>query len=297
MNQIKRWFYAAVLAGLSFAVRAQDEVRVLVWDEQQPEQKQTYGDLFLGETIAAHLKTLPGISVKSVSLASPDQGLDAKTLAATDVLIWWGHKRHKDVEDVRADEVVRRVLEGKLSLIALHSAHWSKPFVRLMQARATADAWAKIPEGERESIKYVNDQPIGKMVKAGAPLTPSLAKTNGNWVLTFPQCVFPAWRADGAPSHVTTLLPEHPIAAGLPAKWDVSQTEMYNEPFHVPAPDAVVFEERWDKGEHFRSGCVWKVGKGSVFYFRPGHETYPVFKQAETLKVIENAVRTLAPQR
>ena len=68
---------------------------------------------------------------------------------------------------------------------------------------------------------------------------------------------------------------------------------MYNESFHVPTPDAVVFEERWDKGEHFRSGCVWKVGKGTVFYFRPGHETYPVFKQREPLKVMENAARWL----
>ena len=68
---------------------------------------------------------------------------------------------------------------------------------------------------------------------------------------------------------------------------------MYGEPFHVPAPDEVVFEESWDKGEYFRSGCVWKVGKGRVFYFRPGHETYPVFKQAEPLKVVENAARWL----
>jgi trehalose utilization protein len=59
---------------------------------------------------------------------------------------------------------------------------------------------------------------------------------------------------------------------------------MYDEPFHVPAPDAVVFEERWDKGQSFRSGCVWRVGKGDVFYFRPGHETYPVFRQPEPLR-------------
>ena len=91
------------------------------------------------------------------------------------------------------------------------------------------------------------------------------------------------------------MLPEHPIAAGLPAKWDVPQTEMYDEPFHVPAPDAVVFEERWDKGEHFRSGSAWTVGKGRVFYFRPGHETYPVYRQAEPLRVVTNAVRWAAP--
>ena len=132
------------------------------------------------------------------------------------------------------------------------------------------------------------------MVKRDGPLTPSLAHAGDVWQLTLPQCVFPAWREDGAPSHVTTLLPEHPIAAGLPAHWDSPQTEMYDEPFHVPTPDAVIFEERWDKGEHFRSGCVWQVGKGRVFYFRPGHETFPVYQQAEPLRVIENAVRWLA---
>jgi trehalose utilization protein len=94
---------------------------------------------------------------------------------------------------------------------------------------------------------------------------------------------------------VTTLLPDHPIAAGLPGKWDVPQTEMYNEPFHVPEPDAVVFEERWDKGERFRSGCAWKVDKGRVFYFRPGHETYPVFREETCLRVVLNAARWAAP--
>ena len=31
------------------------QIRVLIWDEQQPEQKLAYGDKYLGETIAAHL--------------------------------------------------------------------------------------------------------------------------------------------------------------------------------------------------------------------------------------------------
>jgi trehalose utilization protein len=134
-------------------------------------------------------------------------------------------------------------------------------------------------------------------VRIDAPLTPALTHEGAIWRLTLPQCVFPAWRADAAPSHVTTLLPQHPIAADLPAKWDIPQTEMYNEPFHVPPPDAVIFEEHWDLGEHFRSGCLWQVGKGQVFYFRPGHEVYPVYKQAEPLRVIENAVRWLPTAR
>ena len=71
---------------------------------------------------------------------------------------------------------------------------------------------------------------------------------------------------------------------------------MYDEPFHVPDPDEVVFEERWPTGEWFRSGSVWNIGKGKVFYFRPGHETFPVYKQKVALQIVENAVRYLADE-
>lgn len=270
-------------------------VRVLVWDEQQPQQKQAYGDKFLGETIAAHLQTQPGFVVKSTNLGAPEQGLDEATLDATDVIVWWGHVRHGEVTVPHIEAVVKRVMEGKLSLVVLHSAHFAKPFMRLMDERAKADAPMMIPEAERAGAKTDFDHPIGRgKANRGAPLSPSVEKVDGVWKLVQPACVFPAWRADAAPSHVTTLLPEHPIAAGLPLKWDVTKTEMYDEPFHVPAPDAVIFEEKWDKGEHFRSGCFWKVAQGRVFYFRPGHETYPVYLQAEPLKVVVNACKWLA---
>jgi trehalose utilization protein len=290
------------LTGFTFAAfmaRAVDPapVRVLVWDERQPKQKEAYDGGFLGDAIAAHLTKQPGLTVKSVSIDSPEQGLDAANLDATDVIVWWGHVRHQEVTEAHAAEVAKRVREGKLGLVPLHSAHWSKPFVRLMQDRAKADALTKLPEAERAAAKweFLNQTPIGLPVKADTPLTPALTSENGVWKLTLPQCVFPSWRADGAPGHMTTLLPKHPVAAGLPEKWDVAHTEMYSEPFHIPPPDAVVFEERWDKGEHFRSGCAWKIEKGRVFYFRPGHETFSVYKQAECLKVVENAVRWVAP--
>lgn len=293
-----------LLAALSFCVISAacgadpKPVRVLVWDEQQPEQKQAYGDKFLGETIAAHLGALPGISVKTVNLESPEQGLDEATLDATDVMVWWGHIKNPAVTGVHAERVVDRVKDGKLGLIALHSAHWAKPFVRLMQDRAKADALNQVPAAERTAAQweYLNEVTTYQAPKREDPLTPALVRVGEVWRLSLPVCVFPAYRPDGAPSHVTTLLPLHPIASGLPARWDVLQTEMYDEPFHVPAPDAVVFEERWDKGGHFRSGCVWQVGKGRVFYFRPGHETFPVYQQAGPLRVMENAVRWLGAE-
>ena len=61
--------------------------------------------------------------------------------------------------------------------------------------------------------------------------------------------------------------------AGLPIQWEIPQAEMYGDPFHIPAPDEEVFEEKCDKREFLRCGCVWKVGKGRVFYLRPCHET------------------------
>ena len=285
---------ALLLGALVCPIFATEPIRVLVWDEQQPQQKEGYGEKFLGETLGVHLAKLPGLAVKTAKLDEADQGLSDATLDATDVLIFWCHRRVKDQDDARMEAIVKRVMEGKLGFIGLHSTHWGKPFVRLMQERAKADAIRALPEVERATAKweFFNDTPYYKGVGRAARITPFVEKGEGNvWKLTLPACVFPVYRNDGMPSHVTTLLPQHPIATGLPAKWDIPHTEMYGEPFHVPEPDEGVFEEKWDKGEQFRSGCVGSVGQGRVFYFRPGHETYGIFQQAEPLRVVENAVR------
>lgn len=275
-------------------------VRVLVWDEQQPAQKQAYEN-FLGNEIANYLKTRPGLAVKTARLDDPDQGLSRQTLDGTDVLIWWGHVRHGDVKTDTAREIVRRVRTGKLSLIALHSAHWSKPFVEAMIERSRADALKPLDQNERarvtitETNQYANFHTAPRYSDARTPSVLYHKFPDGRIELdlTLPNCCFPAYRPDGKPSHVRTLIPRHPIARGIPVSFTIPQTEMYNEPFHVPVPDAVIFEERWATGEWFRSGSLWQIGDGKVFYFRPGHETYPVFKQGMVLKIIENAVRWL----
>jgi trehalose utilization protein len=282
--------FALALFAATF-VSAKD-IRVVVWDEQQPKQKEAYTN-FLGNQIALHLRTLPGLAVKSVKMDDPQQGLADDVLDNCDVLIWWGHARHKEIANEKAKQIVERIKSGKLSLIALHSAHWAEPFVEAMRERAKEDAVKLLP-GAKIPVEYVTP-PRFEAPKPNSPLTPRVDITNapdGSKLarVTLPRCVFPAWRADGEPSHVTTLLPSHPIAREVPTQFDIEHTEMYNEPFHVPKPDAVVFEERWDKGEHFRSGCVWSVGKGKVFYFRPGHETYSVYTAPIPLKIVSNAV-------
>ncbi|HZJ13782.1 MAG TPA: ThuA domain-containing protein [Chthoniobacteraceae bacterium] len=292
---------AAITLAFAFVMSSKADpgsVRVLVWDERQPEQAQAY-EHFLGNAIAEHLKKQPGFSVTSVGLDDPQQGLDPVTLDAIDVLVWWGHRRQLDVNQGAVRGIVERIKAGTLSLIALHSAHWSQPFMEAMNARAIDDAMKVIPEGERATVKLdlVRPKPF-TVPKRDEPLTPALSKIQNAdgtaaWRLILPGCIFPAYRNDGKPSHLRTLLPEHPIARGIPATWDLPQTEMYDEPFHVPVPDTVLFEEKWDAGERFRSGCIWQVGKGRVFYFRPGHETYPIYRQELPLKIIENAARWL----
>ena len=285
----------ALTGGLA---RAAAPIRVVVWDEQQPQQKQVYEN-FLGNAIADYLKGREGFTVQSVRLDDPQQGLSDDVLDHCDVLVWWGHVRNAEVTPETGRRIVERIKAGRLSLISLHSAHWSAPFVEAMRERTKEDVLKSLTEEQRKTaeITYVYPKRFA-VPKRSDPLTPSVKQETGadgklHVEITMPCCVFPAFRADGKPSHVTTVKPEHPIAADVPKTWDVSQTEMYDEPFHVPAPDEVIFEEKWDAGEHFRSGCVWNVGKGKVFYFRPGHEIYPVFKQEVPLRVIENACRWL----
>jgi trehalose utilization protein len=280
-----------LLLAISTLGAAAAPIRVTVWDERQPKQLQAYTN-YLGNQIAAHLRTVAGLEVKSVGITDPDQGLSAATLDDSDVLIWWGHVRHKDISNAKAKEIVSRIKDGKLSMICLHSAHWSEPFVEAMRERAREDAQKAVPAGTQ--IEFITPPRFGAP-KADDPLTPHTEMTtsaDGKPLakVTLPTCCFPSWREDGAPSHVTTLLPEHPIAKGIPAHWDIPHTEMYSDPFHVPKPDALIFTEKWDKGEHFQSGCAWTVGKGKVFYFRPGHESYSIYTEALPLKVVENAV-------
>jgi trehalose utilization protein len=107
------------------------------------------------------------------------------------------------------------------------------------------------------------------------------------------QCMLP-WRVDGEKEILWVTDPSHPIARGIDARIDLENTEMYGEWFQVPAPDELVFISWFTRGEVFRSGCVWKRGKGKVFYFRPGHETFPIYHQPDIKKVLHNAVCYLA---
>jgi trehalose utilization protein len=103
------------------------------------------------------------------------------------------------------------------------------------------------------------------------------------------------WREANELERLWVVEPGHPIAEGLGEYFEIPGEEMYGERFDIPAPDELVLLSWFAGGEVFRSGCCYRRGAGRIFYFRPGHETYPTYHQPEVLRVITNAVRWAAP--
>lgn len=128
--------------------------RVLVWNEGRHEKTNAIvAGIYpngIDHAIAKPLRDR-GLQVETATLDDPEHGLTAERLARTDVLIWWGHLAHHEVEDEIVALIHRRVLEG-MGFIPLHSAHFSKIFQKLMGSTCNL-IWREA--GERERIWVV----------------------------------------------------------------------------------------------------------------------------------------------
>ena len=219
----------------------QNIIKVTIWNEFINERKFEAAKEMYPEgihiAIANFLSKEPDMEVKTATLDQPEHGLTEEILSNTDVLIWWGHKAHKEVDDEIVDRIQKRVLEG-MGLIVLHSAHFSKIFKRML--------------GTNCSLR---------------------------------------WREVGEKERLWNLRPEHPITRGIGDYFELPNTEMYGERFDIPDPDELIFVSWFAGGEVFRSGCCWQRGHGKIFYFRPGHETYPIFYNQDVQTIITNAIR------
>ncbi|MGH2532527.1 MAG: ThuA domain-containing protein [Thermomicrobiales bacterium] len=103
------------------------------------------------------------------------------------------------------------------------------------------------------------------------------------------------WREADDKERLWVVAPGHPIVDGIGEYIEIEREEMYGEHFDIPAPETLVFVSWFTGGEIFRSGCCYARGAGKIFYFRPGHETYPTYFNPEVRQVIANAVRWAAP--
>lgn len=221
-------------------------LRVTVWGENVHEKKlPAVAKIYpkgMHEAIAEGLRELGGVEVRTATLDQAEHGLTDAVLDQTDVLTWWGHCAHGQVEDAIVERVQKRVLQG-MGLIVLHSGHYAKIFKRLLGTTCSL-----------------------------------------------------TWREAGEMERLWVCNPGHPIAQGIDRYFEIEHEEMYGEPFAIPAPDETVFVSWFQGGEVFRSGATWKRGNGKIFYFRPGHETYPTYHQKEVRRVIHNAVLWAKPE-
>ncbi|HRA48388.1 MAG TPA: ThuA domain-containing protein [Thermomicrobiales bacterium] len=105
------------------------------------------------------------------------------------------------------------------------------------------------------------------------------------------------WREADDNERIWIVNPGHAIASGLPEYIDIEREEMYGELFDIPAPDELIMISWFKGGEVFRSGCTYTRGLGKIFYFRPGHETYPTYHNPVIGKVLANSIRWAAPNQ
>ncbi|MEK5440324.1 ThuA domain-containing protein [Fredinandcohnia sp. FSL W7-1320] len=103
------------------------------------------------------------------------------------------------------------------------------------------------------------------------------------------------WREVGEKERLWTINPSHPITVEIPEYIELENEEMYGEHFDIPKPDEIIFISWFEGGEVFRSGCTYTRGNGKVFYFMPGHETYPTYHNKQIQQVIINAVKWAEP--
>ncbi|UFT98938.1 ThuA domain-containing protein [Radiobacillus kanasensis] len=103
------------------------------------------------------------------------------------------------------------------------------------------------------------------------------------------------WREADEKERLWVVDPSHPIAEGVDQFIELEKEEMYGEHFDIPTPDQLVFVSWFEGGEVFRSGCTYQRGNGKIFYFRPGHESYPTYHNSEIQKVIANGVKFVQP--
>src|SRR6266567_4129183 len=128
-----------------------DKIRLLCWSELT-EPVEIYPEGING-AIANYLRPLPNFEVRIASINDPEQGISRAVLDSTDVLIWWAHRKHKDVQDAGVAEAVRQIQERGLGFIAIHSSHYSKIFKTVLDAPCDLGGWRE--DGKPEFVKCV----------------------------------------------------------------------------------------------------------------------------------------------
>ena len=244
------------------------KIRVLIWDENPSHANKSLYPEGLRGAIADGLGKLDSnkkLEITTAHLDMPDQGCPQDLLENTDVLLWWGHARHSEVNDDVAQRIMERVHHHGMGLIALHSAHYSKVFRTVLNCTGhLKGGWREDNHPERvfvcapnHPIAYgLRDFTLREEEMYGAPFDVPPAQT------VVLQSYYPAG-GEYFPSGIC---------------WTVGDGI---DPEFASGPG---------------NGVGQGEGAGRVFYFRPGHEGNPTYHNAAVRRVIFNAVLWCARQ-
>ncbi len=103
------------------------------------------------------------------------------------------------------------------------------------------------------------------------------------------------WREIGEKERLWQVNRRHPICEGVPETFVIPNSEMYGESFDIPDDGQIIYLSWYEGGNVFRSGVTFQRGNGKIFYFSPGHETFPIYHDANIQKILANAIRWAAP--
>jgi len=151
--------------------------------------------------------------------------------------------------------------------------------------------WKEIPDAVVDGIQTAVLEGMGLVLLHSAHASKIFSRLVG----TRTQCL--RWHESGEWQRVWNVAPAHQITQGLGESFLIPHDETYGEYFEIPQPDEQVFLTVSQSGEVLRSGDCFFRGRGRIFYFSAGHETYPVYKQPEVQKVICNAVAWASGKR
>ena len=92
------------------------KIKVTIWNEfrhekTNPKVKALYPN-GLHVAIADFLKECDDVEITLAALDDPNQGLPDEVLDNTDVLIWWGHAAHHEVNDALVEKIRKKVYWG-----------------------------------------------------------------------------------------------------------------------------------------------------------------------------------------
>lgn len=156
------------------------------------------------------------------------------------------------------------------------------------------DGMSFLEEVADNVCRHVTEQGMGLIILHSGMFCKPFMKLTGCY---FDAGAWGRFRATpkGEKSRLWTIAPGHPIMEGVADFIDIPQDEMYGEPMLIADPDKLLMLTWWEGGEASRGAWTYDRGRGHIFVFTPGHETFPIYYREDIRQILRNAAKWLAP--